>query len=60
MKNKKYTVCCPVCGYPLFRSTVTNCDIKCFKCRADLQIRLMGGELKIRETIAEELKTAAQ
>ncbi len=60
MKIKRYTVCCPVCGIPLFRSTVTDSDLKCFKCKSDLEIRLKQGELFIREANLEKTQVAVQ
>ena len=60
MKNKRYTICCPLCGIPLFRSSVTDSDVKCFKCRSDLQIRLMRGELVIREADPEKVREVVE
>ena len=53
LKRKKYYVVCPVCGRILFRSSGSDAEIQCCKCRSELAVEVSGGKVVVSETLEE-------
>ena len=59
MKEYDYTITCLKCGTVLLKTSVTNSQIRCPKCRRFFDIRLMDGLIRIQE-IGEKAKSKAE
>ena len=51
IKNKSLFVCCPVCGLQLFRSKMSEVEIRCSRCHCDLAVKVEGGRMLIAENV---------
>ena len=55
---KKLYVHCPVCGTQLFRSTVSDIEIRCSRCKTNFNIEIDRNHILILQKYAEAIAEA--
>lgn len=56
--SKKLYVHCPVCGNQLFRSTVSDVEIRCSRCKNNFDIEIDRNHILILQKYAEAIAEA--
>lgn len=45
--NRRYNICCPVCGYLLEKTSKADTVIRCYKCKEELLIIVENNSIHI-------------
>lgn len=59
-KEKKFIITCPYCGKELFKSRVTDTDVKCYKCGAVFNVEILDDHIIFRTNAVDEIDKVAE
>ncbi|WP_334196464.1 hypothetical protein [Muricomes intestini] len=45
--NKRYNICCPVCGYLLEKTSRADTVIRCYKCKEEILIVVENDSIQL-------------